>query len=325
MEAPLPPADNSQPQAHATTAPRRVAVIGVHGVAHHDPGETAHAMADLLLSLPSYDPVEKRDDGSNRSCGEQNPQREFTPFTSTGLQIPLQPICIERNKRVEPRYRKPKLKFHKEPFFKFLQEGSSEFARAISPRDDPAEGARLAAQPGAVGHQFTAQLLQNYRGGATGNQYVTTRLEGRRPKDNTEVHIYEMFWADLARPTNSLVSFFLAFFQLILHLPSLSRLAIDSRPNANLSWKIFQSLHRYASRVLQILIPLAKVTLLIVLFSAAPIVAQVHSLRWVGALIGGVIIFSVCFLLMDLLRGPIVKTAPLWWTISFLPGLIGAS
>jgi hypothetical protein len=301
--------------------PRRVAIIGVHGVAHHDPGETANAMADLLLSLPSYDPRENIN-GHERSCAEVNPPRQFTPFTSMGIQLPLQPICIDEKKRVEARYKKPRLKFHKEPFFKFPQEGSAEFARAMSP-DDPAEASSL-TKPGGAGHQFTAKLLQDYRGGADGNKYITTRLEGRREKDKTEVHIYEMFWADLARPTNTLLSFFLALFQLILHLPSLSRLAIDTRPLPKRWWKIFQSLQHYTSRMLQIFIPLLKVVLLIVLLAAIPAVTTATNLRLLSGIIAGVIVATGGFILMNSLRRPIFKNWISWLLASFSAALLMA-
>ena len=46
---------HSDTQGKGIAHPRRVAVIGVHGVARHQPGATANAMADLLLSLPSFD------------------------------------------------------------------------------------------------------------------------------------------------------------------------------------------------------------------------------------------------------------------------------
>jgi hypothetical protein len=52
----------------------RVAVVGVHGVAHHDPGATANAMADVLLSLPAND---------------RNAPRYFPSFQSVGIRVPL--------------------------------------------------------------------------------------------------------------------------------------------------------------------------------------------------------------------------------------------
>jgi hypothetical protein len=121
-----------------------------------------------------------------------------------------------------------------------------------------------------------------------------------------------MFWADLARPTNSTLSFLLALFQLVLHIPSLSRLAIDTRPNADRAWIVFRRLHRYASRMLQIAIPLAKVSLLMVLLCAVPKAAKAVDLRWLAAIVAAVIVFSVALLLMNLRSGPILKSPVSW-------------
>jgi hypothetical protein len=134
-----------------------------------------------------------------------------------------------------------------------------------------------------------------------------------------------MFWADLARPTNSLLSFFLALFQLILHLPSLSRLAIDTRPDADWSWKTFQFLHRYASRMLQIALPLAEVALLIVLSSAIPAVTKVQNLRLLSAIVGGVLFAIIGFLLMNGSRTPVFDSKVQWLIVSFLPALAVAA
>jgi hypothetical protein len=97
--------------------PRRVAIIGVHGVAHHDPGATANDMADLLLSLPSFDPTE-----AHRSCAER-PQRQFDHFEAVGIQVPLQPVCVKEEEKVKPRFNK---------FVRWFQEGSARFARGIT-------------------------------------------------------------------------------------------------------------------------------------------------------------------------------------------------
>jgi len=157
--------------------PRRVAIIGVHGVAHHDPGETANAMADLLLSLPPFDPKK-----ADRTCAER-PPREFDHFDSVGIQIPLQPVCLKKVERVDPERSKlvP-------PAFR-LQEGSFKFALHLYENKD------IGKQHGEIGRQWSVKLLQDYYGAADSNKYVTTRLEGRRTIDSTEVDIYEMFWA----------------------------------------------------------------------------------------------------------------------------------
>jgi hypothetical protein len=45
-------------------------VIGVHGVAHHDPGATANAMAEVLLSIPAKNHDDPRYYDSFRTVGE---------------------------------------------------------------------------------------------------------------------------------------------------------------------------------------------------------------------------------------------------------------
>ena len=74
-----------------------------------------------------------------------------------------------------------------------------------------------------------------------------------------------MLWSDLAKPNNSVVNFFLSLFQLILHLASLSRLAIDSgaQEGTGWVWVAFRTVQRYAVRLLQIFIPLLELILLI--------------------------------------------------------------
>jgi len=289
--------------AEARPGLRRVAVIGVHGVAHHDPGATANDMSDLLLSLPPYNPQ-----NAGLPC-HKRPEREFDQFESVGIHVPLQPVCLEKAEEIEPQFK---------TIFRGLQEGSAKFARAIA-------GQKLGGERGQVGRAWSVKLLENYHGGATGNDYITTRLEGQRKTDGTEVHIYEMFWADLARPTSSILSFLLALFQLILHIPSLSRLAIDSRPDADWSWTTFQLLHRYAARVLQIVIPFAKVALLVVLLSAVPAVMQFNSRMPVAAGLGAAIVSGFVLFAMIATHRPLFRSRLPWLTVALVPGLAAAA
>ncbi len=113
-------------------------------------------MADLLLSLPSYDPREKNDDREQRSCGERHPESGYAPFVSEGIQIPLQPICIEGSQKSQL----DQATKRRSGFAKNLQEGSADFAYAIA-KDFPKDR-------GAVGDLFSALLLRDYRGGANG-------------------------------------------------------------------------------------------------------------------------------------------------------------
>jgi|SRR5579864_3758696 len=291
-----PASGRSQP---ADQVPRRIAVIGVHGVAHHDPGETANAMADLLLSLPPFDPQK-----AGTPCIER-PPREFDHFDSQGLQIALQPVCVNDADRVTPK------RNQFVPTWFRLQEGSYKFALHWAAQ-------KIKPARGAAGRSWSVKLLQDYYGAANSNKYVTARLEGRRTKDSADIHIYEMFWADLARPASSVLSFFLALFQFILHVPSLSRLAIDTRPNPDRTWRFFQSLHRYASRIMQMVLPLAAVILLIVVSAAIPAVTTVQHLDILSSVIAGILIAIGGFVFMNYVVKPVFKIRTIWLSASFL-------
>ena len=222
----------------------KVALIAVHGVGYHSPGASANAMADLLHSLRTP------------SVSAPGPARTYTAFEADAIHIPLQPVPVTPL----PMPDKP---------FKFLQERSANFAQYL-------RTSRVASAPGGVGSDFMRLQLSDYTGGADGNTFHTTRLRGkgtdRDTSAETEVHIYEAYWADLARPKNTLLSFFFALFQLLLHLGSLSRLAIDSgaRENQGGVWRAFRAAQEYAVRILQIPIPLLNLILLIAAFSVLP-------------------------------------------------------
>jgi hypothetical protein len=289
----------------------RVAVIGVHGVAHHDPGATANAMADLLLSLPAED---------------HDAPRYFPSFQSVGIQVPLQPLAVYPPAEED----KPHTRFGQS--LEFLQEESASFARTTR---GYAAGAPEGATSGFAGHEFMRRMLYRYLGGADGDAYVTTRLEGKREAQAlggaAHVHIYEVLWADLARPTNGFLSFFLALFQLIFHLGSLSRLAIDTGASRNnsLLWTVYRRTQRYAVRMLQIPIPLLKLVLLIALYSCIPaLVPSIKEKSWfpvaVGA-IGGVV---TCFLLLlgsrKMVRSGIIRWAMQPVVAAFVGAAVGS-
>lgn len=286
----------------------RIAVVGVHGVAHHDAGATANAMADLLLSLPARD---------------RDARRYFPSFQSVGIQVPLQPLAVYPPAEED----KPHTKFGER--FEFLQEESASFARTTR---GYAAGAPEGATRGFAGHEFMRRMLYRYRGGADGDAYVTTRLEGKReastPEGEAHVHIYEVLWADLARPTNSLLSFLLALLQLIFHLGSLSRLAIDSGASrtGSLLWIVYRRIHRYAVRMLQIPIPLLKLVLLIALYSCIP--ALLPSLRdkaWfpiAGGAIGGIL---AVFLLLLRSRKTVPSGTIRWALHPAIGAIVGAA
>ncbi len=222
-----------------SSRPRMVAVIGVHGVGYHAPGASGRAMANLLLGLAGD--------------GGQPATHRYSAFESQTIQVPLQPIEVASLPQARP------------SFFGFMQEPSAAFGADLHARRRTA----VAPKRGRVGNDFMRLLLAGYPGGAAGGTYVTDRLIARRnaadPGGAAEVHVYEAYWADLARPKNTLLSFFFAVFQLLLHLGSLSRLALESgaAERSGRPWRMLTKAQEYAVRTLQLPIPLLNVILLI--------------------------------------------------------------
>ena len=244
---------------------RRVAILAVHGIGKHVAGETENAIANLLLSLPALEPDQPR---------------SFETFRAVEIQMPLQRLDVSQAHRqtVAP---VEGFRAKVANVVNAYQEQSTRFSEAAS--KFAATGSM--AQPGKAGDGFTCMLLKDYKGGADGDAYITTRLEGRRHATASDpavgVDIYEVLWADLASPNSTFLSFFLALFQLLLHLGSLSRLAVDtgSAQNSGWMWQLYLAMQRYAVRMLQIFLPLFKLILLIVVFSCLPSLPLVASSR----------------------------------------------
>lgn len=225
---------------------RRVAVLAVHGVGKHLAGETQTAVTDLLLSLPARNDYMKN--------------RLYSPFHKVELEIPLQPLGVGQsimNLVPPPQGAKRLLDAYQEP--------SAEFAKALglgggSPSDQD------------VALDYTQMLLQGYEGGADTNLYTTARLEGTRRSDGVEVDVYEVLWADLAKPDNTIYSFILDLFRLLVHLADLSSKAIDTGAGEGKGrlWELYRRMQRYAVRLFSIFVPLLEILLLISFLSCVP-------------------------------------------------------
>jgi hypothetical protein len=278
----------------------------VHGIGHHEPGATANAMADLLLSLPSYDPARP---GVNVAS-------YYDPFRTVGIRIPLRPVKVKA----------AKIGLRSVGLSSVFEEKSTAFATKAS-----AFAKEHAVGPGLTGNAYTQLLLEQYQGGADGNFYATDRLEGRRSEGaggpEAEVHIYEVLWADLARPTNTFLSFFLALFQLILHLGSLSRLAIDSgaAERTGAVWDAYRALQRYAVRMLQIALPILKLVLLVAFAACAPtLFAGLSDAAWLPPALGAVAGLASGLLIANCLRKP-VTAGPWGWALAALVPMIAGA
>jgi hypothetical protein len=305
------PLDTPQPKRQ-----RKVAVVAVHGVGVHPPGENQNDMADLLLSLPPR---------------AYTAPRTYEPFQSVGIQIPLEPL------RARP-FDRPGSPESAEPvpppslltrIVNLYAEQSADFAQkrrkqAVNPKANQAP----ADSVGEAGRRYTQMLLEDYQGGSEvgGNKYVTARLEGRRIADGSAVHIYEVLWADLAKPSNTVLKFFLGLFQVLLHLASLSRTAIDtgSAEGTGAIFWLFRRCQRYAVRLLLIFAPVLQLLVVVSVGSCLSTASDHTRDKPVIPLAYGVIagiLFGLIFITW--IKNKIAIGPWLWSLLAVLPALIG--
>ena len=171
-----------------------IAVVAVHGVADQQPHESAGAIANLLLRVT------------------RGGTSAYTSFRELPLRIPTAPVEVSDEAAL-------------------ARPTTSVFRMEERPRylADPgaAEAAAAADQPGPD-HLFMRAQLAGYE--PDGLPYETIRLEGRKLEGGepaAEVHVYEMYWADLSRLGSGFFRIFGEMYQLLLHLANLGRVVVD--------------------------------------------------------------------------------------------------
>jgi hypothetical protein len=308
----------------------KVAVVVVHGVAYHAPGASARAVSELLHGL--------RSQGKTAS--------PYGADTQVTVSIPLQQLAVTR--RVDDTDK---------GWFRFLQERTvllTQWWRTKKAESDEPENEQVA-------HDFMRLLLQDYRGVGRppdnpsehdeAASYVTTRIQMTRAATperaagrpggggsseaagssgtipEKEVHLYEMYWADLARPKNTILSFFVGIYQLLFHVGSLSRLAISSGANApeNRDRKVWNWLdwtQVWAVRTLTLPIPILNLILAVALFTALP---RLVPDRWAhGAAAGAAAILGLAAYAFSSPRLLATKW-PLTWALAPLVAAVGCA
>jgi hypothetical protein len=243
---------------------QKVAVVAVHGVGQHAAGASAQAVADLLAGLNSYISSEGTDKAS------------YSSFAVNELEVPLPDAKLFTP---FPPEEKPKESLWTS-LSNMFEERRGIFARAYTLSawflSSGGELRKELAGTDAAA-EFMKVQIDEYRGNPATSVYSTCRLEGHRTakngEPNADVHVYEVHWSDLSSPDNTFVRFFMAFYQLLLHLTSLGRIAVDQVALEHMrqwDWFLYQRLYSYASRTLTLLVFNLLVVLPVVAF--APLV-----------------------------------------------------
>lgn len=205
---------------------KRIAVIAVHGVADQQPDETANTAANLLLHM-------QNDGASSRYHG----------FKTHRLRIAHRPVKLNK---IAPSVENPT--DQSDP-------GGSSKRRASSIPRDPSEKCQ---------HQFLCGQLEKYAEPDPAATYETIRNEGVRggdaPGSERDVHIYEMYWADLSRLGNSFLTFFVELYQLLFHLCTVgaktARFAREQHSEI-WWWRAFSGCIHFASVLIRLAVPIA--------------------------------------------------------------------
>jgi len=189
-------------------ANERIAVIAVHGVADQRPGETARALADLLVGA--------------------SPTAEYLQHGSEEMALHvavLPPLPKAAGAAAAQEQAQPASKA-------FTQSHGSDFHRhGWSAPEGQAHGRvhENSADPGIAMSDFL--LLKACQNDTPTESYATIRLDLQRvqhaPDGSVErtqdVHVYEMHWADLSRLSGSLPRILTETFTMVFRLSQLAR------------------------------------------------------------------------------------------------------
>ncbi|MFL6699810.1 MAG: hypothetical protein ACJ8GJ_21785 [Vitreoscilla sp.] len=206
----------------------RVAVIVVHGVADQQPGQTARAVVDLLVSSAP--------DGARYTSSSTE------DLTLRVAPLPPQPEAVPHAEQAAPATPRGEDR----PLMKsLLQSARSDFQRerwAAAPEVSAhAAPSGIAAPPAAAdrGIAITNYLLAKHlRNGAAPESYDTTRISLQRhdvgPDQladdadvSAQVDVFEMYWADLSRLSGAVPRIVAELFTLVFRLSKLGRETVD--------------------------------------------------------------------------------------------------
>jgi hypothetical protein len=301
---------------------KRVAVIAIHGVGHHESGATAQAVSDLLAGVVQQ-PAGKPDYDAAVNL--------YTPFTLQQIQFPLPPPKPKKRKATKLSWNSLRHVFEeRRGVFRDLYTWKSWFRKSDEREAHTGERYKVDEEID-IATEFMHTQLDDYKGDPDENSCTTWKHSGRRldrdGKGEAEVDVYEMYWADLARPNNSILRFLFSFYQLLLHLVSLGRIALDQAGLEHMGaidWFLYLRFYTYATRLLTLVVLPLLVLLYGVALAPLPLLVQNDSLR--AAIAGGLIMTAglAGLLLASLRLKPWLGTKSWWfWLIpSLVPGAL---
>jgi hypothetical protein len=257
---------------------KKIAVIAVHGVGDQQPFDTAHRIGDLLQDLN----IGQKPSERPPIAAVQLPV--YYPFHEEVIRLDVRPAVVrptsgkEPNEVTQPTDTRRALNT-RGPFNAWVK------SRLRAARDTTDDETWL---------EFTRGQLSGYRGDDPEDTYQTVRMEGRRAgKDGQppiDVHVYELYWADLSRLKAGAFSIFTELYQLLFHLPSLGVHTINAAAlhHRTADWRVFRQLQSWTAGILTV--PILILNLLMLAFIAVVVAMNVLSFTPQTVVLGGSVI-----------------------------------
>lgn len=209
------PSNGPAPQQSASGAARRIAVVAIHGVGDHNPFDMANSVVNLLEDLEDVD------------NGNRRPR--YTTFAEAKFRLNVAPV-------------KPPGRVFKPTPDPDLGKKWIDEKGTWGPMDSLYEDESILPHnagdggPYSLDHLFMEGQLARYKGEKPEDTYEFLRLEGKRKAaakpgaggaedsgtgiPEKDVHVYDMYWADLSKLSNAFTQIFGELYQLLFHLGS---------------------------------------------------------------------------------------------------------
>lgn len=212
----------------------RIAVIAVHGVADHQPRASARDVSGLL-----------------RLCEQKDCYGEFIEQS-----LPITVCKVKVGNGRQPAADAARPSQMQGPF---MQERLGKAPRTEESANE-------------LDHGFMRDLLSEYKLQPRDQTYETVRMEGARTdaegKPQADIHVYEMYWADLSRLGRGFVRVFAELYQLLFRVSDLGRHTLNcarAQEQKNGWWAWAGVFHEFAAGMLTVCIPIINLYILAVL------------------------------------------------------------
>ncbi|WP_445170983.1 hypothetical protein [Microcoleus sp.] len=266
---------------------KKVAIIVVHGVSDQKPYDSARSIANLLLHTnkeqPPLDTNKEQpspcnhEDQSLFHANEEEAAYEDPRYSAwheqlIGIPVRRIPVCKQIplcKKPTEPL--PPKVSGSKgllRQLFELLEldERGKRIRGYLDSKDTSTANQNIEESIEEKAHAFTCDFLDSYspKKDLKARFYETICIKACRD-DQQEVHLYEMYWADLSRVGRGFFQVFSEFYQILFHLSALGRHTLDmaALEHPENGWRYYASLHGWAGRILSIPIPLLNLFLVV--------------------------------------------------------------